>query len=415
MQQNFSFSPALLSANVPKWQAQQNQVASSTMPYNSTQAYGKNETIQYVSAFAKANASPHTSGKMNASQQPQVNSQNSQLPSQQSNSTSNAVTGTTIQTAPGVRKVIQSPRWNNSRQSQKPVRLYFSGVTKTSSLNGGCSWFIVDAKNAVVGSGATVVKQFVPSKIGLEIEGLLNGLQAAQQKGLSGLVIRGCSEFIIRYFAECNELPYFSTMYHDLKDVFNSVWRALAHFQFLEFEIITEKKNYFANKLARNVLVGDLMLVKENDYICSNQSSYNLQHISSTCGSDKSYGHYSSASPIGKDNVSVMSVSSIGPGPSPSLLSPSAAIAIGHKPHSSPTSVRASSKSFGAVIWGAVGSGKGDNVSAHSYPSPSGDKLNTLPTWTPETLIQVGSGSINSHYYDHNPSIGSNNGWRTSH
>lgn len=182
---------------------------------------------------------------------------------------------------PGVRNILPSTNSHSLRLRHNPARLYFSGITNSKSANGAYSWFIVDANNSVIGNGSKVIKQSVPSRISLELEGLLNGLEVALQKGLSGLVIRGCSEFIIRYFGECNELPYFSTMYRSCNDTLRSVWKLLASFRVLEYQIITEKKNYFANKLARNALAAE---EKQNDVwtseiqalsLCSKQSTSN--------------------------------------------------------------------------------------------------------------------------------------------
>lgn len=158
-------------------------------------------------------------------------------------------------TAPGVRKVSNVVnRYGMSRSQIKPVRLYFSAAVKPHYLPGGCSWFIVDSKNTVICSGSTIVKQSVPSKIRLELEGLLNGLQAAYLKKRTSLIVRGCSEFISDYFSNKVELPYFSTIYYDHKDLIKAIWKGLAMFDLVEYEVITEKKNYFASKLARNVL-----------------------------------------------------------------------------------------------------------------------------------------------------------------
>jgi hypothetical protein len=128
--------------------------------------------------------------------------------------------------------------------------LIISGVLQPDSLTGGCGWW-VSSKDLVIAYGATPVQQTFPSKLGLEYEGLLNGLQSAIRKGIKHLIVKGSIDLIFALNSMNGMNYYFSTINYQLKDIQTAVSKALKQFQHLELEMVRNaQETYYPMKLA---------------------------------------------------------------------------------------------------------------------------------------------------------------------
>ena len=84
--------------------------------------------------------------------------------------------------------------------------LLFSGSLHPGSLTSGCGWWLLVDKKVIAHGGAAVHQTF-PSLIGLEYEGLLNGLNAAIRKNVKKIIIKSNNDFILSHLGE-TAAPY---------------------------------------------------------------------------------------------------------------------------------------------------------------------------------------------------------------
>ena len=95
--------------------------------------------------------------------------------------------------------------------------LYFGGVIRRDSLVGACAWWVADETNRIVTYGSIHVQQSYPCLIGVEYEGLLNGLKAAFHNNFNILTIVSCSTFILAHLSPyCNEYYHLATLFNTI-------------------------------------------------------------------------------------------------------------------------------------------------------------------------------------------------------
>lgn len=132
--------------------------------------------------------------------------------------------------------------------------LTIGAVVKKDSLLGGCGWWISDSNKVITVHGSAPVQQIYPSHVRLEYESLLNGLKAAYLKHIRVLLVRSSSEIILTLLRHQN-FPFFNSLYMYLNDITSAIEKLLPHFKQLDLELITKEQNYYAHKLAGDVVV----------------------------------------------------------------------------------------------------------------------------------------------------------------
>lgn len=136
----------------------------------------------------------------------------------------------------------------------EPFSLTVGAVVKRDSLLGGCGWWISDSNKVITVHGSAPVQQAYPSHVRLEYESLLNGLKAAYLKHVRVLLVRSSSEIILTLLRHQN-FPFFRSLYAFLSDITDAIDKLLPQFKQLDLELITKEQNYYAHKLAGDVVV----------------------------------------------------------------------------------------------------------------------------------------------------------------
>ena len=113
----------------------------------------------------------------------------------------------------------QHPQQQQQQHIDVIPSLYFSGALQPGFLTGGCGWWIVQDKK-VIAHGGIHVHQLFPSMLGLEYEGLLNGLQVAMRKWVKRLIIKSESDFILAYLSTTIQsrqppIPYLHSVFRE--------------------------------------------------------------------------------------------------------------------------------------------------------------------------------------------------------
>ena len=150
-----------------------------------------------------------------------------------------------------------SPRAHlKEKNTNDSLTLYFGGAIKKNSLIGGSSWWLAaqDYHEKAVATGSNSVIQTFSSLIRLEYEGLLNGLKAAFQRGVRRLVIKGSSMITISHYSHGQVSAYLQTVYHGIDDLHVAILKLLGQFDECVLELIPHDRNYYAHKLAENVI-----------------------------------------------------------------------------------------------------------------------------------------------------------------
>ena len=149
----------------------------------------------------------------------------------------------------------RSPPSPTPTYSRADATLYFGGdLEDKNSLLGGNAWCLMDRSDKRIAHSSYAVTQTFPSQIRLEYEGLLNGLQAALMKRIYNIKIRGSCMMVISQYATGRQCPFLSSLYHSITDINTAILQALSHFQYVEFELISQDVNYFVYKLSKDAI-----------------------------------------------------------------------------------------------------------------------------------------------------------------